>query len=232
MAQEEAERFHHAYIGTEHLLLGLLRESKGLAAKGLNDLGVDLSTVRSAIESVLGSNERSVVQQIIPTSRVKMVIEISFEEARRLGDNHVGTEHLLFGLLIEGEGIAAHVLGDLGANLEAVRKQLSRLSASGEGEVTDEGRWQGRPAYLPRRPGGGSGPDDRGATMLGEVITRAFGLASERQEMLGTEHLLLALVEQASTTACDILERHGLTRSAIESILDEPPSKSAATSPP
>ena len=106
LAQEEAERSHHSYIGTEHLLLGLLREGEGLAAKVLNNLGVEINKVRSTIESVLGRNERIIIQQIIPTSRVKKVIEISFEEARRMGHNYVGTEHLLLGLLIEGEGIA------------------------------------------------------------------------------------------------------------------------------
>src|SRR5665213_580205 len=127
LAQEEAERSHHSYIGTEHLLLGLLREGEGLAAKVLNNLGVEINKVRSTIESVLGRNERIIIQQIIPTSRVKKVIEISFEEARRMGNNYVGTEHLLLGLLIEGEGIAAHVLEDLGANVEKVRGEIDRL---------------------------------------------------------------------------------------------------------
>jgi ATP-dependent Clp protease ATP-binding subunit ClpC len=127
LAQEEAERSHHSYIGTEHLLLGLLREGEGLAAKVLNSLGVEIGKVRQTIESVLGRNERIIIQQIIPTSRVKKVIEISFEEARRMGHNYVGTEHLLLGLLIEGEGIAAHVLEDLGATLEKVRAEIERL---------------------------------------------------------------------------------------------------------
>jgi ATP-dependent Clp protease ATP-binding subunit ClpC len=138
MAHEEAERSHHAYIGTEHLLLGLLREDEGLAGKVLNNLGVELTTVRSAIESVLGRNQRGIIQQIVPTSRVKKVIEISFEEARRMRDNYVGTEHLLLGLLIDGEGVAAHILDDLGANLATVREQLSRMSVNGEGELTDD----------------------------------------------------------------------------------------------
>jgi ATP-dependent Clp protease ATP-binding subunit ClpC len=127
LAQEEAERSHHSYIGTEHLLLGLLREGEGLAAKVLNNLGVEIGKVRQTIESVLGRNERIIIQQIIPTSRVKKVIEISFEEARRMGHNYVGTEHLLLGLLIEGEGIAAHVLEDLGATLDKVRAEIERL---------------------------------------------------------------------------------------------------------
>src|SRR2546422_304713 len=138
LAQEEAERSHHSYIGTEHLLLGLLREGEGLAAKVLNNLGVEIGKVRQTIESVLGRNERIIIQQIIPTSRVKKVIEISFEEARRMGHNYVGTEHLLLGLLIEGEGIAAHVLEDLGATLDKVRSEIERLLHDSSAETEAE----------------------------------------------------------------------------------------------
>ena len=130
LAQEEAERSHHSYIGTEHLLLGLLREGEGLAAKVLNNLGVEIGKVRQTIEFVLGRDERIMIQQVIPTSRVKKVIELSFEEARRLGHDYVGTEHLLVGLLLEGEGIAAHVLADLGATLARVRAEIERLLMS------------------------------------------------------------------------------------------------------
>src|ERR1700688_3486638 len=148
LAQEEAERSHHSYIGTEHLLLGLLREGEGLAAKVLNNLGVEIGKVRQTIESVLGRNERIIIQQIIPTSRVKKVIEISFEEARRMGNNYVGTEHLLLGLLIEGEGIAAHVLEDLGANLEKVRGEIDKLlHESGIDEESKEA--QKKPSKTP-----------------------------------------------------------------------------------
>jgi hypothetical protein len=147
LAQEEAERSHHSYIGTEHLLLGVLRASDGIGAQALTNLGLDIGEVRQTIESVLGRNERIIIQHIIPTSRVKKVIEISFEEARRMGDNSVGTEHLLLGLLIEGEGIAAHVLVDLGATEEKVRAEIERLLATGtekQGSV---------PMLLPYRDG-------------------------------------------------------------------------------
>jgi ATP-dependent Clp protease ATP-binding subunit ClpC len=147
LAQEEAERSHHSYIGTEHLLLGLLREGEGLAAKVLNNLGVEIGKVRQTIESVLGRNERIIIQQIIPTSRVKKVIEISFEEARRMGHNYVGTEHLLLGLLIEGEGIAAHVLEDLGATLEKVRSEIERLLH--DSTVEDSEPAQKKPSKTP-----------------------------------------------------------------------------------
>ena len=141
LAQEEAERSHHSYIGTEHLLLGLLRESEGLAAKVLNNLGVEIVRVRQTIESVIGRDERIIIQQIIPTSRVKKVIETSFEEAARMGHSYVGTEHLLLGLLIEGEGIAAHVLQDLGVSLEAARREIEQLLISaGAEEASGERR--------------------------------------------------------------------------------------------
>ncbi len=126
LAQEEAERSHHSYIGTEHLLLGILRNQDGGGYRALASLGIRIEGVRKAIESVLGRNERILIQQIIPTSRVKKVIELSFEEARRMGSNYVGTEHLLLGLMIEGEGIAAHVLMDLGVTLKRVREAVER----------------------------------------------------------------------------------------------------------
>ena len=149
LAQEEAERSHHSYIGTEHLLLGLMREGEGIAHQVLMNLGVDISKVRQTVESVIGRNERIIIQQIIPTSRVKRVIEISFEEARRMGHNFVGTEHLLLALVLEGEGIAAHVLQDLGATEQAVRSEIDRLLAAGtEGEPGAE---LGLPVYFVRR---------------------------------------------------------------------------------
>jgi hypothetical protein len=120
LAQEEAERAHHSYIGTEHLLLGLMRVEAGTAYRVLTNLGISIGAVRATIEAVLGRNERIIIQQIIPTSRVKQVIEISFGEAQRMGHNSVDTAHLLMGLVIEGEGIAAHVLKDMGATFERV----------------------------------------------------------------------------------------------------------------
>jgi ATP-dependent Clp protease ATP-binding subunit ClpA len=143
LAQEEAERSRHTYIGTEHVLLGLLRETDGIAAHTLTNLDIEIAKVRQTIESVLGRNER-IFQQIIPTSRVKKVIEISFDEARRMGDNYVGTEHLLLGLLIEGEGIGAHVLVDLGATIERVRPEIARLLSS---RTEQPGRGLDMPLY-------------------------------------------------------------------------------------
>jgi len=162
LAQEEAERSHHSYIGTEHLLLGLLRVQSGTAYRVLTDLGVDLVTVREVIKSVLGRNERILIQSIIPTSRVKKVIELSFEEARRMGDNEVDTAHILLGLIIEGEGIAAHVLTDLGATLEKVRPSIERAQATPMRE---------RPSVRPA-PAHGEALPSGDATALLELLSR------------------------------------------------------------
>jgi hypothetical protein len=144
LAQEEAERAHHNYIGTEHLLLGLMRESDSLAAKALGNLGLKIDQVREAIETVLGRDEPIIIQQIVPTSRVKRVIEVSFQEARRMGSDRVGTHHLLLGLAIEGEGIAAHVMQDFGVDSNRLYAEIERLLTSGASEPGLEA--QGWPA--------------------------------------------------------------------------------------
>jgi ATP-dependent Clp protease ATP-binding subunit ClpC len=118
-AQKEAEQVRHNYIGTEHLVLGLLQVDSE-ARRLLQRLGVDEDKVRSTISSVLGGGERVIAQKIVPTSRVKTVIELSFAAAQREEASHVTPRHLLIGLMEEGEGIAAHVLRDLGVTLEAV----------------------------------------------------------------------------------------------------------------
>ncbi len=162
LAQEEAERSHHSYIGTEHLLLGLLRVQQGTAYRVLTDLGVDIVTVREVIKSVLGHSERILIQSIIPTSRVKKVIELSFEEARRMGDNEVDTAHMLLGLSIEGEGIAAHVLTDLGATLEKVRAAIEQARSTAKPE---------RP-IRPRPPRSEADPNSGAATTLLDLLSR------------------------------------------------------------
>src|SRR5438132_5789058 len=124
LAQEEAQRFNHNYIGTEHLLLGLVREGEGVAAKVLGNLGVELNKVRSAVEFIICRGDRTVTGDIGLTPRAKKVIELSVDEARRLNHHYIGTEHLLLGLVREGEGIAAGVLESLGVSLDKVRSQV------------------------------------------------------------------------------------------------------------
>ncbi|MCX2727690.1 ATP-dependent Clp protease ATP-binding subunit [Thermomicrobium sp. 4228-Ro] len=131
LAQEEARRFNHNYIGTEHLLLGLVREGEGVAARVLQSMGVQLPKVRSAVEFIIGRGESTVVGEIGLTPRARKVIEYAVDEARRLGHHYIGTEHLLLGLVREGEGIAAGVLESLGVNLEKVRQQVLQVLAQG-----------------------------------------------------------------------------------------------------
>ena len=127
LAQEEAQRFNHNYLGTEHFLLGLVREGDGVAAKVLNNLGVELNKVRLAVEYIIGQGDRVVLGEIGLTLRAKKVIELAVDEARRLGHHYIGTEHLLLGLIREGEGIAAGVLESLGANLEKARRETIKV---------------------------------------------------------------------------------------------------------
>ena len=127
LAQEEAQRFNHNYIGTEHILLGLVRETEGVAARVLSGLGVDLSKVRSAVEFIIGRGEKPTQGEIGLTPRAKKVVELAVDEARRMNHTYIGTEHLLIGLLREGEGVAAGVLESLGVTLEKVRAETHRI---------------------------------------------------------------------------------------------------------
>jgi len=127
LSQEEAQRFNHNYIGTEHILLGLVREGDGVAAKVLVSLGIELDRVRQAVESSMGRGERTVSGEVGLTPRAKRVIELAVDEARRLHHNYIGTEHLLLGLLREGEGIAASALEGLGITLEKARAETVRI---------------------------------------------------------------------------------------------------------
>src|ERR1051325_9357325 len=127
LAQEEAQRFNHNYIGTEHLLLGHVREGDGLAAKVLTNLGVELNKVRSAVEFIIGRGDRPTTGEVGLTPRAKKVIELAVDEARRLNHHYIGTEHLLLGLVREEIGRAAGVLESLGVSLEKVRAETQRI---------------------------------------------------------------------------------------------------------
>lgn len=126
LAQEEAKRFNHPYVGTEHILLGLISEGEGVAAKALASLGVQADKVRAMVEQSIGQGEGT-PREMALTPRVKRVLELSVDEARRMGTNYVGTEHLLLGLIREGEGVAAQVLGALDVNQERVRQIVIQL---------------------------------------------------------------------------------------------------------
>ena len=156
LAQEEARMLNHSYIGTEHILLGLIHEGDGVAAKALQSLDVSLGAVREQVREIIGQGQQAPSGHIPFTPRAKKVLELSLREALQLGHNYIGTEHILLGLIREGEGVAAQVLVQLGADLNRVRQTviqlLSGYQGSGESEgkeaagVSASGQSQGQPA--------------------------------------------------------------------------------------
>ena len=153
LANQEAQRFNHEYIGTEHVLLGLIKEGSGVAANVLKNLDIDLRKIRLEVEKLVQSGPDMVTMGKLPqTPRAKKVIEYSMEEARNLNHNYVGTEHILLGLLREQEGVAAQVLMNLGLKLEDVREEV--LNLLGHGIEGGEGSRTGRRRARRRRPDG------------------------------------------------------------------------------
>jgi ATP-dependent Clp protease ATP-binding subunit ClpC len=146
LAQEEARMLNHNYIGTEHILLGLIHEGEGVAAKALESLGISLDAVRNQVEEIIGQGQSAPTGHIPFTPRAKKVLELSLREALQLGHNYIGTEHILLGLIREGEGVAAQVLQKLGADLNRVRQQVIQLLSgytggkeAAPGETTPQG---------------------------------------------------------------------------------------------
>ncbi len=148
LAQEEARMLNHNYIGTEHILLGLIHEGEGVAAKGLEAIGISLEGVRAQVEEIIGQGQQAPSGHIPFTPRAKKVLELSLREALQLGHNYIGTEHILLGLIREGEGVAAQVLVKLGADLNRVRQQVIQLLSGYQGKeaATSGGPAEGTPS--------------------------------------------------------------------------------------
>jgi ATP-dependent Clp protease ATP-binding subunit ClpA len=134
LAQEEARRLDHNYIGTEHLLIGLVREDGGVAGQGLESLGISVDAVRQQVEEIVGRGDRAPSGHVPFTPRAKKVLELSLREAMQLGSDSIGTEHILLGLLREGDGVAVQVLVILGADLSQVRRQVIERLPGFQGE--------------------------------------------------------------------------------------------------
>jgi ATP-dependent Clp protease ATP-binding subunit ClpC len=132
-SEEETHRYNHDYIGTEHLLLGLIRDSEPVASRALIAMGVPLAKIQSALEFIIGSGEDTPKDEVGLTPRAKQVLELAIDESRRLEDDYVGTHHILLGLVREGDGIAGGVLQGLGVTLDKARDQVSRLLSERDG---------------------------------------------------------------------------------------------------
>jgi excisionase family DNA binding protein len=146
-AQEEAQRLQHSYIGTEHLLLGLIREDEGVAVKTLRSLGIELEQVRGRVEAIIGKGDRTALDEVGLTPRAKKVIELAVDEARSFDHHYIGTEHLLLGLLREGEGIGGKVLQGMGLNREQVRQRTLEILRQVQGYPSEESAAE--PSYGP-----------------------------------------------------------------------------------
>ena len=164
LAQEEARLLNHNYIGTEHILLGLIHEGEGVAAKALESLGISLEAVRSQVEEIIGQGGSSPSGHIPFTPRAKKVLELSLREALQLGHNYIGTEHILLGLIREGEGVAAQVLVKLGADLSRVRQQVIQLLSGYQG-----------PGGSSEKAGAATGQSSEQSAQSGSLVLDQFG---------------------------------------------------------
>ncbi len=171
LAQEEARLLNHNYIGTEHILLGLIHEGEGVAAKALESLSISLEAVRSQVEDIIGQGGSSPSGHIPFTPRAKKVLELSLREALQLGHNYIGTEHILLGLIREGEGVAAQVLVKLGADLSRVRQQVIQLLSGYSGPAGQGGTGSEAAGKAGAPSGGGTGESSSGSLILDQ-----FGL--------------------------------------------------------
>ena len=184
LAQEEARLLNHSYIGTEHILLGLIHEGEGVAAKALESLGISLEAVRSQVEEIIGQGGSSPSGHIPFTPRAKKVLELSLREALQLGHNYIGTEHILLGLIREGEGVAAQVLVKLGADLSRVRQQVIQLLSGYQGPSgSSGGRGEQTPASAGVGPGSKEGDEKGGNSQILDQFGRNLTQAAREGQL-------------------------------------------------
>jgi Clp amino terminal domain, pathogenicity island component len=206
LAQDEARVLEHNYIGTEHVLLGLIAEGHGVACKALESLGIGLETVREQVEAAVGRGKKAGSGHIPFTPRAKRVLELSLRESLQLGHNYIGTEHILLGLIAEGDGVAAQVLVGLGANAEVTRRKVLEVLESHQIKIATSG---------PRRvlaPAGWLGRLERRLTAIEDrlaAIEDHLGIASP------------PATDEASTSESGRADKHGDTADAFEGD-DEP----------
>jgi four helix bundle protein len=217
LANQEAQRFNHEYIGTEHILLGLVKEGSGVGATVLKNMGVDIKQLRREVEKLVKSGPDMITMGKLPqTPRAKQVIIYAIEEARALGHNYVGTEHILLGLLRETEGIAAQVLMNLGLKLEDVRHEVLNLLGAGSGlnrgaplrSMESDMPWVEMPVRL-------------GDRTLGMMVSARREAQRSQQEHVQTEHVLLSLVEDSNGLAVVALRSLGVDTQKLRPALEK-----------
>jgi ATP-dependent Clp protease ATP-binding subunit ClpA len=192
LARKEADRFNHNFVGTEHLLLGLIKLGQGVAVNVLQKLGLDLETVRMEVEKQVGTGpDQKMIGNIPYTPRVKKVLALAAKEAKALNHTYVGTEHILLGLVKEGSGVGANVLKNLGVDLRKVRLGVEKLVKSGPDPVA--------PGELYQTP--------RAKKVIEYAIEEARAL---NHNYVGTEHILLGLLRESEGIAAQVLMNLGL----------------------
>jgi ATP-dependent Clp protease ATP-binding subunit ClpC len=232
LANREAQRLRHEYIGTEHILLGLVKEGAGIAANVLKNLDIDLRKVRLEVERIVQSGPDTVTTGKLPqTPRAKKVIEYTMEEARNLNHNYVGTEHILLGLLREEEGVAAQVLMNLGLKLADVRGEVLSLLGHGlKGSAATE-RGLGLHESVGERGTSETNSLPEAAVRhylyprFTDRARKAIQLAYQEaqrlgHEYIGTEHILLGLIKLDSGIAADLLKRHNIDLPSLQLYVD------------
>ncbi len=209
LANQEAQRFNHEYIGTEHILLGLVKEGSGVGARVLKNLDVDIKKLRLEVEKLVKRGPDMVAMGKLPqTPRAKKVIKYAIEEARSLKHNYVGTEHILLGLLLEGEGIAAQVLMNWGLRIEQVRGEVLALKGEKEPVMEREPRtWNGQGEKKPLIKRRGLNMFDRFTDRARKIMALANQEAQRfNHEYIDTEHILLGLIKEGSGIGATILK--------------------------
>jgi ATP-dependent Clp protease ATP-binding subunit ClpC len=208
LAQEEARMLDHNYIGTEHILLGLIREGEGYAARALESLGISLDAVRQQVEEIIGRGQEAPSGPVPFTPRAKKVLELSLRESLQLGHNYIGTEHILLGLLREGDGVAAQVLVRLGADLDRVRQQVIQLLHGYQGQDVESAvsRPGGRiPAGLPDDALARFDALDRRLTALERWVSMQPDLEDLDREIAQVRHEKEAAVDRQDSQAATAL---------------------------
>ena len=201
LAQDEARMLNHNYIGTEHLLLGLIHEGEGVAAKALESLGISLESVRAQVEDIIGPGEQAPTGHIPFTPRAKKVLELSMREALQLNHPYIGTEHILLGLIHEGEGVAAKALESLGISQDAVRAQVIEIIGEGQQPTT---------GHIPFTP--------RAKRVLELSFREALQLG---HNYIGTEHILLGLIREGEGVAAQVLTKLGADLNKVRSTVNQ-----------